>query len=310
MKILQTSSYIGAGLGQPMKQGSIEHLQSSYTEALVAVSKSLQYISYNGAYSTSTPYALYGFNPTSGGSPTMYNIPESWIFYNGVLYHAPSASLSYPLSPGTDYIGVISTSYTTSAIADPVTMSDGTTTDNVHADFFIRWIIGSTGSGTFSSSSVSILPSIQNTLSPILTDRINAGLILGVSSSIVDATTAFRASLGAWIAFGTGGSSISTGWSASTLHPRFTTDGVGRIRLSGGLLCPTASSLTGTSICTLPSVYRPPLVTMRFIANAVLASTHVPIYIEIDTSGVVSWVNASIADGDTIFLDNINFLNS
>lgn len=127
MKNLLTNS-ISTTVGFPVKSGTLDFLQTASSEMLNALGRSI----IGKDFSSSTPYALYGCNnTTAGGTGTLYTIQEGAILWNGVLYLCPGGVITLPAG-STVYITKY-TSYVTSAVADPVTFTDGVAR-NVHQD--------------------------------------------------------------------------------------------------------------------------------------------------------------------------------
>jgi hypothetical protein len=124
MKNLLTNS-ISTSVGFPVKSGTLDFLQTASSEMLNALGRSI----IGKDFSTSIPYALYGCNNTGSGSS--YVIQEGAILWDGVLYLVPA--VSFTLTGGNSVFVATSTTYVTSAVADPVTFTDGVAR-SVHAD--------------------------------------------------------------------------------------------------------------------------------------------------------------------------------
>ena len=129
---------ISASVGMPFKSGTLTHLQLAYQEALTALSKHQL-----GTVNNTTAYVLYGC--VNSGDLTNYEISAGAVYYNGEIYLVPAAVFS--VVGGNVAVGTITTTYYTSASADPVTFTD-TVPHNVHE---IRQIVIAShvsGSGT------------------------------------------------------------------------------------------------------------------------------------------------------------------
>jgi hypothetical protein len=124
MKNLLTNS-ISTSVGFPVKSGTLDFLQTASSEMLNALGRSI----IGKDFSTSIPYALYGCNNTGSGSS--YVIEAGAILWDGVLYLVPA--VSFTLTGGNSVYVATSTTYVTSAVADPVTFTDGVAR-SVHAD--------------------------------------------------------------------------------------------------------------------------------------------------------------------------------
>lgn len=119
------SSYITTSALQPFKQGTWEHLQSAYQEALAALAQNM----INGA-NPSTAFAIvYGCQLSSSGGN--YTVTQGAIWYNGKIYLVDAVGTTADPSGGDTRICKISTTFLSAANADPVTMTDGSTR-NVH----------------------------------------------------------------------------------------------------------------------------------------------------------------------------------
>lgn len=133
------SNFISATAFQPFKQGTWEHLQQSYTEALDALVKS----QIGSTYDATKVYILYGCIAT-GTDPGARTFTSGAVFYNGIVYLVPAASFT---SSGSDVaIGTITTSYYADAKADPVLFTDGSS-HNVHEIKTMVISAGVSGSG-------------------------------------------------------------------------------------------------------------------------------------------------------------------
>jgi hypothetical protein len=125
MKNLLTNS-ISTSVGFPVKSGTLDFLQNASSEMLIALARSIV----GKDYSASTPYALYGCNNLGSGST--YDIQAGIILWNGVLYLCVGGYIP-SLPSGSNVYLTKYTSYVTSAVADPVTFTDGVPR-SVHQD--------------------------------------------------------------------------------------------------------------------------------------------------------------------------------
>jgi len=138
MKKIKTTD-ITAAVGMPFKSGSLEHLQSAYSECLDSVVKLIL----GEGYLTTKVYILYGCESVT--LDTTWTITTGAVFYNGEIYLVPSASFS--VSGSNVPVGNIVTSFFSATNADPVQFTNSANL-NVHE---IRQIIissGTSGSGT------------------------------------------------------------------------------------------------------------------------------------------------------------------
>lgn len=165
MKKVITSNIAGS-TGQPVKSGTIAHLQSAYQEAFQIMMQNI----YGITSTDTTVRVLYGCI-NSGGSTigTTCNISAGAVYYNGELYFVPAASFVI----ATGLVAVISTvpnstNFFVDATADPVTMTD-LSTPYVHSQFKVTIVDGdSTATGyivtfasfskAYSSATVEIYP--------------------------------------------------------------------------------------------------------------------------------------------------------
>ena len=138
MKKLGVSN-ITSSVGMPIKSGTLQFLQDSYTEVLNAL-----VTGYMGSnYDNSKAYIIYGVNITSGGSG--YDFTAGAVYYQGEVFLVDAQHVGV-LSIGQVLISNITTTqYTTNA--DPVTFTDSNTY-NVHNVRKITFAKGSTGTGS------------------------------------------------------------------------------------------------------------------------------------------------------------------
>lgn len=130
MKKILTDGITG-GIGQPVKSGTLEHLQNAYKELFDIAVKTIQ----GGEIADSVPRTLYGVG--NNGSGANYDITAGAVLYNGQVYLVPATTFT----AATGAVFVITTSYNTGATADPVTMTDGSFR-NVHQNQIIEVVDG------------------------------------------------------------------------------------------------------------------------------------------------------------------------
>lgn len=139
MKKVKTSD-ISNSAQLPVKQGTLNHLQSSYQEVIAAIMQNIE----GGGSLYSNFTILYGCQLTiSGGN---YTVSEGAICYNGEVFLVDAVGTTANPSGGQTRICRIVTTFLTAANADPVTFTDGNTY-NVHE---IRKIV--IGNGTNATS--------------------------------------------------------------------------------------------------------------------------------------------------------------
>lgn len=137
MKRIKTTD-ITTSAAMPVKQGTLDHLQSAYTEivqgfALQMLSQAPRGI-INGCILTQT-----GLN---------WSITSGYVYSNGEIYLADAAA--GVLGVGQSIWGTITTTYLTATNADPVQFSDGASY-YVHEIRKIVWASGTTGTDTFTN---------------------------------------------------------------------------------------------------------------------------------------------------------------
>ena len=137
MKKLKTNN-IASNVAQPIKKGSLDHLQQSYAEALDALGRSIV-----GSYDASKIYVLYGCVNT--GSGLNYIISAGAVFFNGEVFLVDAATFTSP--GGQVAVGTVTETYVLAASADPVLFTDGST-NNVHLVRKVVIASGVSGSGT------------------------------------------------------------------------------------------------------------------------------------------------------------------
>jgi hypothetical protein len=135
MKKIKTTD-ISTSAAMPVKQGTLDHLQSAYTELFQGLSVSLvQNI-------IGIPF---GCKLTQTG--LNWSITSGLVYYSGELYIADAASGT--LGVGESIWGTITTTNLTATNADPVQFSNGLTY-NVHEIRKIVWSSGTSGTQLYS----------------------------------------------------------------------------------------------------------------------------------------------------------------
>jgi hypothetical protein len=135
MKKIKTTD-ISTSAAMPVKQGTLDHLQSAYTELFQGLSVSLiQNI-------IGIPF---GCKLTQTG--LNWSITSGLVYYSGELYLADSASGT--LGVGESIYGTITTTNLTAANADPVEFSNGSSY-NVHQIRKMVWSSGTSGTQLYS----------------------------------------------------------------------------------------------------------------------------------------------------------------
>lgn len=138
MKKLITTDISSTAL-LPIKQGTLNHLQSAYQECITAILNG-----HLGGSSTGVVYVISGCLVTiSGGN---YTVSAGAIYYNGTVYLMDAKTSTPVPSGGNTYVCNIKTTYVTAANADPVTFTDGNT-HNVHQIQKAEIESGASGSG-------------------------------------------------------------------------------------------------------------------------------------------------------------------
>jgi hypothetical protein len=137
MKKIKTTD-ITTTAAMPVKQGTLDHLQSAYTEIVQGFS--LQMLS------QAPRGIIYGCILTQVGSN--WSITSGYIYSNGEIYLADATS--GVLSGGQSIFGTITTTNLTAANADPVEFSNGSSY-NVHEIRKIVWSSGTSGTDTYTN---------------------------------------------------------------------------------------------------------------------------------------------------------------
>lgn len=138
MKKLLTS-YINAGAAQPIKQGTLNHLQEAHQETTKWINRAF---TFERGMVSSNYFRVYGVYAVETGG-TWY-IGAGAIFQNDTMYECDVAIITPAL--GQVVIGTITTTFVTATNADPVEFSDAST-NNVHEIKKIVWSAAASGSG-------------------------------------------------------------------------------------------------------------------------------------------------------------------
>jgi hypothetical protein len=186
MKKIKTTD-ITTSAAMPVKQGTLNHLQSAYTEILSAL-----YLSSNRVNIIAI---VWGCKLTQVGS--------NWTISAGAVYFALTNEIylcdttSGTLGVGQNIVGTITTTNLTAANADPVQFSDGSN-NNVHLIEKMVWSSASSGTtynsfknlrtgyfGTLGYSASLLTANVGNWTVPSSSDFIVSVSIIGVQA-IVD----------------------------------------------------------------------------------------------------------------------------
>jgi hypothetical protein len=140
MRKLDTS-LISATNGFPIKSGTLDFIQDSYTEIVGELISAL--INSGVGYVFYVPYVLYGCEKSSTGGNT--TISAGAIFWNGEVFVSPSQTFPDPSGGDVIIANIGITQYSTNA--DPVTFSLGSAA-NVHNIRRVLYSTGTSGTGT------------------------------------------------------------------------------------------------------------------------------------------------------------------
>lgn len=116
-------SFITSTSAQPIKQGTLDHLQFAYQEAITAIVNNLM----GGVLDNISVYVLYGC-VNSGTYPT-YNVTAGAVYYSGEVYLVDA--FTFTVTPSNKAVGNIVITYY-NVNADPTEFTDGSS-HNVHA---------------------------------------------------------------------------------------------------------------------------------------------------------------------------------
>lgn len=136
MKSIVTTD-ITASAAAKIKKGTLDHLNAMASEGPVELAKSL----IGADYDVTKAYILYGCED-SNASATIFDMSAGLVLWGGELYITPAQSIT--VSAGQTIRFYPTPSYTTSAAADPVTFTDGTT-HNIHLNQGGVWVGSATG---------------------------------------------------------------------------------------------------------------------------------------------------------------------
>ena len=131
MKLLQASSYVSSTVGLPVRNGTLDFIQSSYRECINAICKSL----IGSRYTSGVPYVIYGLDG---------DVTPGAIFYNDELYMC--SGFSGATCPGSN-VKICSIVRTQDSI-DPTVLTNSSSV-NVHNIYAINITCGASGSGDF-----------------------------------------------------------------------------------------------------------------------------------------------------------------
>jgi|GEM_PF-3150541 len=116
MKKIDTSS-ITPIAGMPLKSGGLDHLQSAYQEGIQQMAIPI----IGQQYNTTDYFIMQGCKNTGSGSN--YIISAGSIYHNNEWFLVDAATFTAPM--GQTAVGTITTTFFTSANADPTTFTDG-----------------------------------------------------------------------------------------------------------------------------------------------------------------------------------------
>lgn len=134
-------SDIATGVRMPIKKGTMQFLQDTYTELFEKLI--LEKIGGDAYYDPTKAYVLYGCQQTPLGGTTRFE--EGVIFFNGEILISPFQIVTDPAGSDVFIANVGIAQYSTNA--DPVTFSDLNTYD-VHDIRTVEYTTGATGTGT------------------------------------------------------------------------------------------------------------------------------------------------------------------
>ncbi len=123
MKKVKTSD-ITTAIGMPIKSGTIDHLQSAYTDTFVSLVKNL----IGKEYDANKVYILEGLENTGTGNT--YTISAGSVFFSNEIFQVDAFTGTAASSSIVPMVSV-TTTYFSDATADPVTFTDGVPR-NVH----------------------------------------------------------------------------------------------------------------------------------------------------------------------------------
>lgn len=310
MKFLDTTLSQAGPAFQGVPAGSINFIQQGTKEAVTATNYGLfEALSGGVGYATSSTYLIWGCNQTvTGGGPYTYTINQGAILYNNEIFLVPTTPLFVSNTSWTVAIyGTINTF--NSPTLDPVLFSDGST-HNVNNDRTIQVILATGPSGIPPTAPAGSLFNF-NTLTSFssVPAQCAAAVSTAVTTAITDVQLFFSAT--SWTL-----ATLSTGWNnPASSQTSYTKDGFGQVYL-GGVIGNNVNTppLTGFEyvLFTLPVGYRTSR-QRRFSVTVYNnnASTFIPGYIQVDTTGVVGLVIQGVSITTTgwyVYLDSVTFL--
>lgn len=136
-------------IGFPVKKGTWDFLQSSYTEVLSELIIGLIRERY-GNYTYGGLYVLYGCEATNLGASTQFS--DGAIFKNGEVYILPTQIVTNPAGANVFIVNLSVTQYSSGTEADPVTFTD-LIPRNIHDIRAAVYSTGASGSGSISNYS-------------------------------------------------------------------------------------------------------------------------------------------------------------
>lgn len=183
MRKLKTSN-ITASAEFPVKEGTLQHMQLAYQEALNALALNVVGRNANQAVG----YILYGC--VNSGSSGSMNVSAGAIYYNGEVFLVDA----FTLAVSNTAVGSIATTYF-STNADPVTFTNGISY-NVHEIRKIVFTNGASGSGIFDFNDLLTTPLIlrrnnQVALGSSYTVKFDQDLAVFFDSATVNSTFTF-----------------------------------------------------------------------------------------------------------------------
>jgi len=144
MKKIKTTDII-AGSAMPIKKGTLDHLQSAYSETIQDVNKAY----WAGERGGTQPMALHGL--INSGTGSTFTISAGALMLNTYSEVFRCDAQTVVVNVGQVLIGTVTTTYLTAADADPVEFSDSTS-NNVHEIRKIVWSSALVNTGTLNYS--------------------------------------------------------------------------------------------------------------------------------------------------------------
>lgn len=186
MKKLDTS-FATTTVGQPVKGGTLLHLQQAYQEALTAIANNLA----GQSYQANVVYVLYGCINT--GSGVNYIISSGAVYYNGEVLLVDA--ITFTAAGGQTATAAIDITYFSDVSADPTTFTDGTP-HNVHQIRKIKIASAVSGStisdfAAFKQTSIALTNSLAATLGASYIAKFDQDLAAFFTAATVDTTVTF-----------------------------------------------------------------------------------------------------------------------